>query len=143
MTTIKIIQPIAAPVPVVWDCLTDPSAVRDWFGPHMALDARPGGGFREVWQDGARTVVTSGEVLAFAPQRRLVLSWADADWPTRTTVTLTLTPEGAGTRLVLDHAGWQALGPKARDLAAAHRAGWQAHLDALKAHAERMAHNSA
>lgn len=126
---------IAAPPARVWSCLTDPASVRAWFGPHMALDARPGGGFREVWRDGAREVVTAGRVLAFDPPSRLALSWADADWPAETLVTLTLRPEGAGTRLHLTHGGWEALGAGDEALAAAHRAGWQGHLAALAAYA--------
>ncbi|WP_149587120.1 GNAT family N-acetyltransferase [Tabrizicola flagellatus] len=135
MNRIELDIAIDAPPSRVWACLTDPAAVRVWFGAHMALDARPGGGFREVWRDGAREVVTAGRVLDFDPPSRLVLSWADADWPAETRVTLVLNPEGTGTRLRLTHEGWAALGDGAKGLAAAHRAGWQAHLAALAAHA--------
>ena len=86
MNRVELDIAIAVPPARVWACLTDPAAVRVWFGPHMALDARPGGSFREVWRDGVREVVTAGRVLDFDPPSRLVLSWADADWPAETRV---------------------------------------------------------
>lgn len=133
---LELAERIAATVATVWACLVDPEAVRCWFGGHMALDARPGGGFREEWSVGGRTVVTRGRVLAFDPPRRLVLSWADEDWPAETRVTIALEPEGSGTRLSLAQTGWEALGGPGAALRAAHEAGWRSHLAALRAFAE-------
>jgi uncharacterized protein YndB with AHSA1/START domain len=46
--TINLSQDIAAPIETVWACLTDAEAVACWFGAHMRLDARAGGGFVET-----------------------------------------------------------------------------------------------
>ncbi|MFN3280281.1 MAG: GNAT family N-acetyltransferase [Tabrizicola sp.] len=138
MSRVELEIAIAALPWQVWSCLTDAHAVRAWLGAHMTLDARPGGGFREVWRDGGREIVTAGRVIEIAPPRRLVLSWADADWPAETHVTLTLEPKDTGTQLRLVHAGWEALGQGAEAIAAAHRAGWQQHLSALAAYVTRQ-----
>lgn len=50
--TIELTARIAASPIIVWACLTEADAVRRWFGAHMQLDARPGGGFVETWADG-------------------------------------------------------------------------------------------
>lgn len=127
---------IAAPIERVWACLTEREAVRCWFGPHMWLDARPGGGFTEVWRDGDRTVTTTGRVLRMTPPRWLVLSWRDEDWPAETAVSITLEPVAHSTHLQLVHSGWRTLGADALALAEAHRAGWRVHLASLRRYAE-------
>lgn len=133
---VELTERIAAPPAIVWACLTGAEAVRRWFGAHMQLDARPGGGFVEAWADGERTVTTTGEVLRFEPPHRLDLSWRDEDWPAATLVSITLEPVGETTRLRLRHNGWDALGDGAAALAEAHRAGWRAHLRSLRQFAE-------
>jgi|FEC22Drversion2_1045045.scaffolds.fasta_scaffold01622_8 uncharacterized protein YndB with AHSA1/START domain len=135
-TAIDIAEQIAASPATVWHCLNDPACVRAWFGAHMTLDAVPGGGFREVWRDGERTVVTSGKVLGIEPSVSLILFWRDEDWPADTTVTITLEPRGRHTLLRLAHGGWDALGSESATLAEAHRRGWAAHLRALRRFAE-------
>lgn len=123
---------IAAPIERVWACLTDRRAIRRWFGPHMRLDARPGGWFTEVWRDGVRTVTTTGRVLHITPPSSLVLSWRDEDWSADTKVSITLDPLDQSTHLRLVHSGWLTLGAEALALAEAHRAGWRIHLESLR-----------
>ncbi|MGE4366695.1 SRPBCC family protein [Thermomonas sp.] len=137
--TIDLHEDIAAPIETVWACLTDAEAVACWFGAHMRLDARAGGGFVETWRDGDRTVTTRGTVLRIEPPHRLDLSWRDDDWPEATEVSIALEPRGTSTRLRLCHAGWTRLGAEGEALAEAHRAGWATHLRALRHHAEAVA----
>lgn len=139
---VELTEQIVAMPTTVWACLTTPIAVSRWFGPHMQLDARPGGGFTEIWNDGKRTVTTTGEVLCFEPPHRLHLSWRDADWPVATEVSVVLESVGHVTRLRLRHAGWDALGKDGAALAEAHRAGWQQHLQALRRYAEAATRQS-
>lgn len=129
---VELVEDVEAPPAQVWAMFVEPEALARWFGPHMALDARPGGGFREVWRDGGREVVTSGRVTAFEEGRRLALTWADADWPAETEVEIAIEPRGTGSRVRLTHGGWERLGEDGAALAAAHRDGWRHHLGNLK-----------
>lgn len=75
----------------VWDALTDPERLARWFLP-VTGDLRPGGRFHTEGAD--------GEILACAAPERLQLTWGTPE----SVVTLTLAADGAGTRLVLEHA---------------------------------------
>ena len=88
----------AHPIARVWAALIDRDAISKWlmvtdFAPEVGrsftLDARPSG---DLWQ---------AKVLAIEPPHRLVWEWTLDGAPT--TVTITLQPEGSGTRLHLDH----------------------------------------
>jgi uncharacterized protein YndB with AHSA1/START domain len=92
----------------VWRALTDPAALSEWL---MPTDFEPRVGHRFQFKafpvPGWRGVVDC-EVLELEPPRRMVLSWAgheDMKQPTR--VTWTLEPDGDGTRLTLQHAGFR------------------------------------
>ncbi len=91
-----------------WALLTERQHIAIWWGGHVELQARLGGTLVETWSDGGREVVTSGEVTRCDPPRALELTWADHDWPGATRVGFHLSGHGAGTRLVLDHSGWDA-----------------------------------
>lgn len=84
------------------------------------LDPRPGGQFR-IDADGVH--IALGEYREVDPPHRLVMTWGWLDDesipPGSTLVEITLTPEGAGTRLRLRHTGFPH--EPARDM---HRAGW-------------------
>jgi uncharacterized protein YndB with AHSA1/START domain len=91
------------PPDVVWRALTDSKALAAWamdndfkpvVGHRFQLRAAPRFGF-----DG----VMEGEVVAVEPGRRLSFTWRGGSLTTPTTVTLTLEPEGEGTRIRLTH----------------------------------------
>jgi len=58
----------------VWEALTDPERLEEWFASEAELDARPGGAGVFRWGDGEerRAVVREAE-----PEERLVLDWED------------------------------------------------------------------
>jgi uncharacterized protein YndB with AHSA1/START domain len=58
----------------VWEALTDPERLEEWFATEAELDARPGGEGVFRWGDGEerRAVVREAE-----PEERLVLDWED------------------------------------------------------------------
>jgi uncharacterized protein YndB with AHSA1/START domain len=93
------------------------------------LDARPGGRFR-IDADGVH--VALGEYLEVDPPHRLVMTWGWLDDesipPGSTLVEITLTPEGAGTRLRLVHTGLP--DEPAREI---HGAGWNLYTTKLAA----------
>ena len=104
---IRLDQYLAHPPAKVWRALTEPGLVARWLMPN---DFRPEVGHRftftgtPVKQVGFDGIVYC-QVLEIEPEKLLKLSWSDhktADF----TVTWRLLPEGRGTRLFLDHEGF-------------------------------------
>ncbi len=132
---------IPAPPPTVWNVLTDPAAILEWFGPDVTLDPGPGGAFREVWQEAeGDEMVTTGTITHWEPPGRMVLSWKNADWPAATVVEIALSePADGRTLLRLEHSGWDSLPEERIDaLIADHTAGWSIHLRDLSACVRRQ-----
>jgi uncharacterized protein YndB with AHSA1/START domain len=104
--TIHVDEFLAHPPARVWRALTDPVLLAKWLMPNdfravvghrftFLTDPRPNVGF-----DG----LVHCEVLAVEPERLLRISWRGGTLDT--TVTWTLAPEGRGTRLFLEHDGF-------------------------------------
>jgi uncharacterized protein YndB with AHSA1/START domain len=77
----------------VWDALTEPDRLEDWFANDVELDLRPGGGASFRWDNGEERNATVTEV---EPGRRLAFDWEDEG-----TVEFTLDDDPDGTRLVV------------------------------------------
>jgi uncharacterized protein YndB with AHSA1/START domain len=58
----------------VWEALTEPERLEEWFATEVELDARPGGAGVFRWGDGDERRATVREA---AEQERLVLDWDD------------------------------------------------------------------
>ena len=138
---IRIEVDLSVPPAWAWALLTERQHVANWWGGHVELEARPGGRLVETWSDGGREVVTSGDVTRCDPPLALEMTWADHDWPGDTRVGFHLSEHGAGTRLVLDHAGWgvHPAGERQR-LIEAHAGGWSQALARLAAYAAEVSH---
>jgi uncharacterized protein YndB with AHSA1/START domain len=106
-TAIQVDEFLSHPPDRVWRALTDPARLARWLMPNdfapvvghrftFRTEPVPGTGF-----DG----VVQCEVLDVQPERLLRISWASSNG-LDTTVTWRLEPEGAGTRLFLDHEGF-------------------------------------
>ena len=117
---------IDAPPNVVYAFLTEPAKMAEWIGSGIVLDPRPGGVFRFS----PNTVdVVAGEYVVAVPYSRVSFTWGfegDGAVPAGSTlVEITLTPEGAGTRLRLTHRN---LTGEPRDK---HDAGWDHYLSRI------------
>jgi uncharacterized protein YndB with AHSA1/START domain len=77
----------------VWEALTEPERLEDWFANDVDIDLRPGGGARFRWSDGEERHATVVEV---EPERRLTFEWEDEGL-----VEFTLEDDPDGTRLVV------------------------------------------
>ncbi|MFI6549322.1 SRPBCC domain-containing protein [Streptomyces prunicolor] len=99
-TVIRCDQFIAHPPAAVWRALTDPDLHARWWA---AGDVRPIVGHRFTLDMGAWGQQAC-EVLTVEPEHLLRYSFAPGSLDT--TVTWRLHLEGAGTRLVLEHAGF-------------------------------------
>jgi uncharacterized protein YndB with AHSA1/START domain len=82
-----------APREEVWEALTDPERLADWFANDVELDLRPGGGARFRWSNGEERHATVTEV---EPEERLAFAWDDDG-----EVELTLADDEDGTRLTV------------------------------------------
>jgi uncharacterized protein YndB with AHSA1/START domain len=161
MTTAATIDPkldivferfVDAPVRLVWEALTRPEHIKEWYMPrewgrvsHTELDARPGGIFRiDIAVGDGREVPNLGCVLEAIPMERLV--WTSMLFPgyrpavfddIPITAIMTLKAEGTGTRYV-----FTALHRDAADLEKNRESGWQQGteiaLDQLVAHVKSM-----
>jgi uncharacterized protein YndB with AHSA1/START domain len=82
---------VPAPPEEVWQALTEPERLEEWFANEVELDVRPGGAGRFRWDDGdeRHAVVREAE-----PGERLVLDWDDEGQ-----VVFTLEEVSEGTRV--------------------------------------------
>jgi uncharacterized protein YndB with AHSA1/START domain len=85
----------------VWEALTRPDLLEQWFEAEVELDPRPGGAGRFVEPDGSRRAARVDDV---DDGRRLAFTWwpepGDEDAPA-SRVEFVLTPIEGGTRLVV------------------------------------------
>jgi uncharacterized protein YndB with AHSA1/START domain len=91
----EVSREIVFPVPPgeVWEALTDPEQLEEWFANDVELDAREGGEGVFRWDDGEERHAT---VVEATPGERLVLDWDDEG-----SVELTLEEVEEGTRLLV------------------------------------------
>ncbi|MCQ0986277.1 SRPBCC family protein [Jiella marina] len=124
----------------VWRCLTDPNCLKVWWRENIEFEAKLGGRFVEPWVDpSGRERITRAEVTAFHPPEGFVMVWADEDWEFDTIVSVSLTPIEEGTRVVIEHQGWEKVGePDRATYLLDHRNGWEHHLGNLAAFAEDL-----
>jgi uncharacterized protein YndB with AHSA1/START domain len=96
---------------LVWRAITEPALLREWLMDnnfHAEAGARCE--FRMPPKPGFNGVVQC-EVLEVDPPRRLVYTWDGGGSWGKTTLVWTLELEGAGTRLRLEHRGFQGFRP--------------------------------
>jgi uncharacterized protein YndB with AHSA1/START domain len=109
----------------LWGAVTDPERLARWLAT-VEGDLRPGGAFTarftSSWEGPGRVEVCE------APHRLLVTLEPGTDDETR--IEALLTPDGDGTRLVVEERGFPL------DRVGAHRAGWVVHIEDLGAHLE-------
>src|SRR5271169_279325 len=78
----------------VWEALTEPERLEEWFASEVELDARPGGTGVFRWGDGEEQRATVREV---EPEERLVLDWDDGG---EVVLELEEVPDGTRLRVV-------------------------------------------
>jgi uncharacterized protein YndB with AHSA1/START domain len=92
------------------------------------IEGRVGGRVYEVRSDG--TEADWGNVLEYEPGARLVLAWKPNRLPhPPTEVEVRFTAEGDGTRVDLEHRGWELLGDRAAEARGQYDRGWPGVLD--------------
>ena len=93
----------------------------------LVFEARAGG---EVYEQRGEERHHWGFVTVWEPPHRFVLDWkVNPDWTAPTEVEITFTPEGGGTRVDLEHRGWERLTEGAPEFRASYNDGWVPVLD--------------
>jgi uncharacterized protein YndB with AHSA1/START domain len=130
--SIRLERLLSAPVEDVFDAMTDPTRMADWFSPigRAEVEAVPvvGGRLHVVMVEGDVRLEHDGEFLDVQRPTRLEFTWRSrftGDRPT--VVTVELSDEDGKTRLVLEHEGLPA------DARESHEGGWGGILDRLSA----------
>ena len=130
--TIEVDEYLPHPVSTVWKALTSSDRLAVWLMPN---DFAPEVG-RRFTLDTGNWGLTECEVLEVQPERLLRYSWRNG--PLDTEVTFRLVPEGHGTRLLLEHRGFDLDHPVQRFAYEGMRRGWRSEvLAGLRAHVFR------
>jgi uncharacterized protein YndB with AHSA1/START domain len=87
------------------------------------LEDRVGGRFFERLSDGEEIVV--GRVTAYEPPARVSFTWRPKSWNADTEVEVRFAAEGDGTRVTLEHRGWEKLTPEVREANGGYARGWE------------------
>lgn len=107
----------------------------------VVLESRQGGRFYEEWDDGTRRLW--GEVVAWEPPHRLVVTWHPGLDPKEATeVEVTFLPISTGTRVELTHRNWERRGTAASEKRAMYESGWPMSLERFRDEAERSSAGS-
>lgn len=105
------------------------------FAPERAaeifIEGREGGRFFERFADGEEFDI--GVVTTYLPPVRVVLTWKGREWDATTEVEVRFSPEADGTRVDLEHRGWERAGAKAKAVRDRFDGGWEKVLGAFVA----------
>jgi uncharacterized protein YndB with AHSA1/START domain len=100
----------------------------------LVLEPREGGEMYEIAEGGERA--HWARVTVWEPPKRLVLAWhVNPEAPADTEIEVTFTREGEGTRVDLEHRGWELLGAEGRDRRDQYDGGWDPLLELYAAKA--------
>ncbi len=87
----------------------------------LCLEREAGGRFYEVRADGTEYEI--GRVTAYQPPSIVAFSWRAPSWDVITQVEIRFSAEAGGTRVELEHSGWE-LDAKTRDARGNYDSGW-------------------
>lgn len=127
---VRVERLLPAPPDAVFRAFTDPVLLRKWMSPvgyaEASVDARVGGALHVAMIDGDVRIEHAGEFLELDRPRRMRFTWnSPYTGAAGSVVTVTLAPDGEGTRLTLVHE--QLPG----DVVSPHQSGWNAMVERL------------
>lgn len=100
-------------------------------GSKVFIEGRVGGRYYERSPAGIETEI--GRVTAYEPPRLVAFTFCAPDWEAATQVEVRFTAEGSGTRLDLEHSGWEQ-NARLRDASESYEKGWDFVLGRYQAH---------
>ena len=133
---------IEAPIEVVWNVVTEPGHIQQWFADEAEVELRVGGSGRMRFKSGDSYEL---QIEAVEPPRRLAFRWVQPEGSVARAensmlVEFTLQPEAGNTRLRVVESGFDTVdwsdAQKAK-YAESHSNGWQTILGRLRDYAPR------
>jgi len=118
---------IPLPVDQVWPAISSSAALAEWMFPN---DFEPRVGHHFTFhvppnpEVGFEGLVVRCEVLECSPPNRLVFSWSAGGPVENTTVSFRLEPDGGGTRIHFEHAGFDFTQPYGKQAFHGAEYGW-------------------
>ena len=97
----------------------------------MRIEGRVGGRFYERYIDG--TEYDIGQVTAYQPPSLVAFTWRAPSWDGTTQVKVRFLADGNGTRVELEHSGWEH-DAKMRDSRKGYDGGWDVMLGHYRSH---------
>jgi uncharacterized protein YndB with AHSA1/START domain len=139
---------VEAPPETVFEVISRPEHVREWWYAESDVQPTPGATGELVWADGddPRANVVPMTVVVADPPRLFTFRWTHpagetADGANSLLVTFELVPSGSGTLLRLTETGFRERGWEIAVLEQRyheHEAGWDTFVPRIGAHAERL-----
>lgn len=105
-----------APVTRVWEALTDPDEMKQWYFDIAEFKVEPGFEFQFSAGSEEKQYLHLCKVMEVIPERKLAYTWRYKDYEGNSLVTFELFPEGNKTRLKLTHSGLESF-PRLPDFA--------------------------
>jgi uncharacterized protein YndB with AHSA1/START domain len=103
--TVVVERTFAAPVALVWQALTDPARMKEWYFDVSEFRAEVGNEFRFAVEHEGNVFDHRCRVTRVEPERLLAYTWRYEGHPGESLVTFTFLPDGGGTRLRVTHTG--------------------------------------
>ncbi len=114
-----------APVEQVWQAITDPKKIREWYFAMEDFKPEPGFEFRFTGGKDEKTFLHICRVTEVIPNRKLRHTWSYQGYPGLSHVTMELFAEGNKTRFRLTHEGLETFPQDTGDFARENfHAGW-------------------
>ena len=134
---------IQAPIATVWEVITRPAYISQWFGSLAELDLRPGGKGTLSWGEDLEAPL---EIVAVEKPHLFSFLWVAPDEETKPThqqtlVEFRLTEDGAQTKICFTESGFEQLAMTAEqqaNLIAKHTPGWGDFLSSLQRCAQNI-----
>lgn len=126
-TDIKVEKHIAAEPALVYQYLTNSTALREWFADTATLRAQPGGHYFVAWNDG---YYAAGEFKTLQKPEKISFTWDGKLEPAATHVSIDLAAADGGTHVAVEHSGLGA-GEEWTGVAGEFQKGWEYGLNNL------------
>src|SRR5258708_36104319 len=134
---------IQAPIATVWEVITKPEYISQWFGSQVEIDLRRGGKGKLIWGEDFEAPL---EIVEVEKPHLFSFLWVAPDEETKPThqqtlVAFRLTEDGAQTKLCFTESGFEKLAMTAEQkatLIANHTPGWDDFLSKLQRCAQNI-----
>ncbi|GHO70443.1 hypothetical protein KSC_093350 [Ktedonobacter sp. SOSP1-52] len=134
---------IQAPIATVWEVITKPEYISQWFGSQVEIDVRRGGKGKLIWGEDFEAPL---EIVEVERPHLFSFLWVAPDEETKSThqqtlVAFRLTEDGAETKVRFTESGFEKLEMTAEqkaNLMAKHTPGWGDFLSSLQRCAQNI-----